>query len=403
MKLFRLLIQILAITLLFTSYHVFANDDVATVTQNNKEATAEIGFFDFIPYLKSKDKQTYLLIFALIFALILLGVMYLIYITKITKNQANKIVKEVGDLKQVVVKKLTKKDEVQKAREEESYLSVILPAILLFFGIISVLMVFVVLTVYFSYFDWPLPLNHGIWGAFGDFVGGSLNAVLSLFGFVALLLTIVLQSQELSLSRHELRISANALQEQSKTVKLQQFEGTFFKLLDLHESIVNALVIPLPDGTIIKGSKCLLVCLDNFTSNYSAYYDDEKFDKDEVFKEFLKFIKANYDLSLTRYFTHLHNTLDFLDKDRTKVFVDEFGRENLDAKRFYMKIIRSLLTKGETGLLFYAGITTRLDNCGIFRNKEIIEKYALMMNARNMGWIKQEHCVYYDETAFVED
>jgi len=397
---YLLLVKFLAISLLFISLilHVFASDDeyIVTATQVSGETVAQIDSVTtgyFVSYLK--NKQNYLLVFGLI----ILGVVYLIYITK---RQTDIIAKEVGDLKQVVVKKLAKKDEVQKAREEESLLSFVLPAILLFFGIISILMVIVVIAIYFYYFDWPLPLEHGAWGTFGDFVGGSLNAVLSLFGFVALLLTIVLQSQELSLSRHELRISANALQEQSKTIKLQQFEGTFFKLLDLHKSIVNALQMPLPDGTVCRGSECLIICLDSFNANYAAYYDDHRFAKDEVFKEFLKFIKVNYKLTLSHYFTHLHNILDFLDKDKTGVFIDDLGKENRDGKRFYMKILRSLLTKGETGLLFYAGISNRLDNCGIFKNKEIIEKYALMMNARDMGWVKQEHCVYYDETAFVE-
>ena len=348
----------------------------------------------FIAYLQ--DKRSYLLVLILV----LLGVTYVVHITK---RQTNKITKEVGDLKQVVEKKLVKKDATRKAAEEENLLSFTLPAILLFFGLFSILLVATVLGTYFYYFDWPIPLDHDKWGTFGDFVGGSLNAILGLFGFMALLLTIVLQSQELALSRHELRVSANALLEQSKTVKLQQFEGTFFKLLELHTNILNSLSINLADGTVYKGSECLLFCLESFITNYSRYYDDEKVDKDSIFMDFLDFIRVNYGLTLTHYFAHLHNLLDFLDKDKTHVFVDDFGKEDKNAKQFYMKVLRSLLTKGETGLLFYAGISNSFDNCGIFRNREVIEKYALLMNVPDMGWVKREHCTYYDDSAFVED
>lgn len=86
----------------------------------------------------------------------------------------------------------------------------------------------------------------GILGPIGDFFGGMLNPILSFCTFMALLMTIVLQQKELSLTRKELsetqkatRDSARALEEQSKSIKLQNFENTFFKMLDLHNKIVD--------------------------------------------------------------------------------------------------------------------------------------------------------------------
>ncbi|MDM8560915.1 putative phage abortive infection protein [Candidatus Parabeggiatoa sp. HSG14] len=401
MKKILLCVQFLAIILLFIGCHVQANDDVLDMTQHYEENNTQTEFVEtktesvnLITYLKNKHY------YLLVLILILLGVIYLVYLTK---QQTNKVAQEVGDLKQVVVKKLVRKDATQRATERDSLLSKILPTILLSFGVFSIVLFITIVSTYFYYFDWPIPSQHDKWGTFGDFFGGTLNSIFSLFGFVALLLTIVLQGHELALSRHELRISANALHEQSQSVRLQQFESTFFTLLELHKNIVNALKMVLPDGTVYRGSEALSKCLDSFLLNFSSYYDDKELDKETIFKEFLRFIKANYGISLTHYFSHLYNLLDFLDIDRTNVFVDNFGKEDKDGKKFYMKIIRSSLTKGETGLLFYAGISNRPNNCGLFKNRAIIEKYALLVNAKDMGWVKQEHCVYYKDSAFEED
>lgn len=83
-------------------------------------------------------------------------------------------------------------------------------------------------------------------GTFGDFFGGTLNPVLTFATFIALIATILIQLKELRLTREELKNSnkmlemsqqeqaktAKALQDQEKTQRLQQFENTFFSLLD---------------------------------------------------------------------------------------------------------------------------------------------------------------------------
>lgn len=84
------------------------------------------------------------------------------------------------------------------------------------------------------------------WGTFGDFIGGSLNPLLSFFGLIALLLTIVLQGKELELTRNELKRSADSqektqtlLDSQIKTQIKQQFESTYFSLLGQHNKMLE--------------------------------------------------------------------------------------------------------------------------------------------------------------------
>lgn len=105
--------------------------------------------------------------------------------------------------------------------------------------------------VYFLNFHGEFSKSKTDWGIFGDFVGGTLNPLLSFLGLIALLLTIVLQSKELESTRVELKRAASAqentervLKEQSKTQIKQQFEGTFFSLLEQHNKSLEKLSTP---------------------------------------------------------------------------------------------------------------------------------------------------------------
>lgn len=72
---------------------------------------------------------------------------------------------------------------------------------------------------YFSHFHYGPSRNHGTWGEFGDFIGGTLNPILSFLALIALLLTIVLQSKQLDLSTKELKETKEALKESAISQK----------------------------------------------------------------------------------------------------------------------------------------------------------------------------------------
>jgi hypothetical protein len=54
--------------------------------------------------------------------------------------------------------------------------------------------------------------DQGVWGQFGDFVGGAANPLLSFLTLIALALTIVLQSRQLAVSSQELALSRKELE-----------------------------------------------------------------------------------------------------------------------------------------------------------------------------------------------
>jgi hypothetical protein len=76
-------------------------------------------------------------------------------------------------------------------------------------------------------------------GSLGDFIGGNLNPILAFLSFIALLTTVKLQSEEMAASRDELKRSAQAQEDSKKILDqqynsqvIQQFENTFFSLLE---------------------------------------------------------------------------------------------------------------------------------------------------------------------------
>lgn len=75
--------------------------------------------------------------------------------------------------------------------------------------------------IYFEQFHGPLSTSQGVWGEFGDFLGGALNSLIGLFALFALFMTIVLQTKELESTREELRRAA-ASQEKSEVALTKQ-------------------------------------------------------------------------------------------------------------------------------------------------------------------------------------
>lgn len=94
---------------------------------------------------------------------------------------------------------------------------------------------------YWAAFGVSTAIDHGTWGQFGDYFGGVLGTVLAFLAFVALLMTLRIQSKELALSSTELQNSAAALKDQYIALEKQAFDNRFFNMVTLHHQIVNAI------------------------------------------------------------------------------------------------------------------------------------------------------------------
>ena len=78
-------------------------------------------------------------------------------------------------------------------------------------------------TAYFAYFiefnHWSFSSKKEIWGQFGDFIGGTVNPILSFLSLLALVFTVILQMRQLENSRDALANSKLELLETREEVK----------------------------------------------------------------------------------------------------------------------------------------------------------------------------------------
>jgi hypothetical protein len=102
----------------------------------------------------------------------------------------------------------------------------------------------IILGLYIAYFkNLSVTNDSATWGTFGDYLGGTLNPIISFLALIGLLYTIHQQAQEMQATREELKQAAEQQHRQADIFNLQQFESTFFSLLEQHNKVVERIEI----------------------------------------------------------------------------------------------------------------------------------------------------------------
>ncbi|MCQ2005855.1 putative phage abortive infection protein [Rhizobium sp. NRK18] len=233
-------------------------------------------------------------------------------------------------------------------------------------------------------------------GTFGDFIGGTLNPILTFLTFMALLITIVLQQKELAETRNELAASARALKDQHTSLDRQNFETTFFQMLTLHNTIVNSIdlewrnrkpnVYDAVSGDINRRAVGR-DCFKQFFANYRNYYDqatesDEKEHLQKAYDDFWNLRQQD----LAHCYRYLYNVLRF---------VHEY--QGISDKLRYVKLLRAQLSDYELLMLFYTALNKNGLNYWVY-----IHDYELFDNLPPSMLIKAEHKELYSERSFGE-
>lgn len=121
-------------------------------------------------------------------------------------------------------------------------------------GVIAILTIPAILVFYYLKFNDSFMLQNFLaklsddpatWGTFGDYLGGTLNPIISFLAFIGLLYTIRQQAQEMQATREELKQAAEQQSRQSEIFNLQQFESTFFSLLEQHNKAIERINVKL--------------------------------------------------------------------------------------------------------------------------------------------------------------
>lgn len=221
-------------------------------------------------------------------------------------------------------------------------------------------------------------------GELGDFFGGVLNPILTFLTFMGMLITIVIQQTELRESRVEMKRSADALLEQSKSLKQQNFESTFFQMLSVHSGIVSAIDLRDGAGNVTRGRDCFSVF---YARLEKIYHKGAGCPPGSTSEEIIRFAYQNFwdkhQVELGHYFRYLYNLMGFV---RDSDFVD--GP--------YLRLIKAQLSDQELLILFYNCIASEYGR----KFKALATDLSVFDNMPIVKILDQSHYGMISEHAF---
>jgi len=246
---------------------------------------------------------------------------------------------------------------------------------LLIGGVILIVLLYAVTIIYLT---WPITqLSVNSSGVFGDSFG-LLTSLFSGLAFAGLIITIVMQRDELSLQRQELNLTREELsgqrsemERQNKITKIQQFENTFFKMLELLEACRNDICFrfgrtPDPEGrNAIKEIYGYFYnsCLHSWAGGVGRRFKEECKNIDGINENYVNFYSTEHGEELGQYFRTLYNTLKLVDQS-----------DFIDDKRLYANLVRAQLSRWELALLFY----NCLSKLGSPKMTPLVKKYKIL-------------------------
>lgn len=231
------------------------------------------------------------------------------------------------------------------------------------------------------YLAWPIAeFSISNSGVFGDSFG-MLTSLFSGLAFAGLIITIVMQRDELSLQRQELHLTREELsgqrqemQSQNETLKIQRFENTFFKMLDFLDSCRNDIRCYGSNGKYFDGRDAIRFMYGSFVDGYVCYWvQDSGFNQVRVFKENCKYKDGiseeyarfydKYGEELGQYYRTLYSILKLVDQ------ADFIAEKNI-----YTNLVRDQLSRYELLLLFY----NCLSGFGNDKMAPLVKKFNLL-------------------------
>ncbi|WP_458789675.1 putative phage abortive infection protein [Yoonia sp. MH D7] len=221
-------------------------------------------------------------------------------------------------------------------------------------------------------------------GVFGDFVGGTLNPILSFLAFTGVLITIALQRRELSYSRAELKRSADALEAQIKATDQQKFENSFFNMLSALDRIVEGVDLY---NNKTKATQTGRDCFKTFYTRLTKIYRKNRaeypqgIETELVANAFQKFWR-DHQLELSAYFRFLYNIIRYID-------------ESAQSEAHHIRLLRSQLSDQELLVIFYNCLTPAGS-----KMKPFTEKYALFDNLPTLRLLNGNHIELFSIEAF---
>ncbi|BEV02822.1 putative phage abortive infection protein [Chryseobacterium gambrini] len=242
------------------------------------------------------------------------------------------------------------------------------------------------ITLYMNY-DYATGLACDQQGIFGDMFGAS-NAFFTGLSFTGVIIAILLQRQELKLQRQELTLTRNEMEltrdefaTQNYTMKLQQFENTFFQMLNLSNSIINNSFLIEDENQYVgkqifdKVNKEISRLINNFAKPQEIDENMTKYDfrmkvqknKQRITSEEINKIYntayQKYRHILAHYFSTLNTIFNFV------------HHSDISKKNIYIDIIKSQMSTTEKIVFFYNSLKESDEYSEI---RKLIKEYNIL-------------------------
>lgn len=170
---------------------------------------------------------------------------------------------------------------------------------------------------------------------------------------------------------NQLSLANQQFDKQQNTIRVQQFENTFFNMINLQQEITDGLNLLEASGRntfqYFFEQDCLVL-----NSQDEAPRSGQQIIKDEGIKGYEE---IDYLPVFDHYFRHLYNIFKFIDES---TFLDS-NSKFIDNRYRYARILRATLSPYELVLVFY-NCRSKYGN-GPFKN--LVEKYSVLNNLRD--------------------
>ncbi len=281
-------------------------------------------------------------------------------------------------------------------------------------------------------------INSQKFGEFGSFIGGLIGTLWAFAGVI--LFYVALQEQrkdskknqeilstqvealgqqisEFKKQTEEFRLTRDVFLEQSKTLRLQQFESTFFNTLNMFHNLIESItyIKPLPtyksladkpvypqQQEVFKGRDCFEYFYKEYTKEYQNLFEEyvsnnikHTLGTNETFSvpfdEHLRIAKTAYEnlfknqqSDLGHYFRTMYNLIRFVND------------KNIGNPKYYTNLVRASLSTYEHLMLFYNAIS----KYGEKNFKPLIVDYSMLDNMAKELLLDKKHLEFYPLKAY---
>ncbi|WP_433581572.1 putative phage abortive infection protein [Paenibacillus amylolyticus] len=164
-------------------------------------------------------------------------------------------------------------------------------------------------------------------GVIGDFFGGTTVGLLSLASIIFVTAAVMMQKEELKLQREEVKKTREEYEVTNATMKRQQFDSTFFNMINLHHNILKEIThIDSNQAAELTGRSVIAFLLRKVKESYqyslkSKYKEDLKksiISYEDTFTRNDLLLKSEVFNAKKKYISELSRSRELLDYDFDK-------------------------------------------------------------------------------------